>query len=405
MVVVAHCALSFSPWTAIFSPDGAFAELSNAPSSKFFSELLWNLNLWLMPLFMLLAGASVCYTLGKRSNRQYVRERLLHLGFPLIVLLVIFIIPATYWVRSSSGQFDGSLLEFYLHYFEGVAPDGNFALFHMWFLVYLLIYALLALPLFQFFASAAGRRLMDKLARASKRTGGIYLFAIPLVIVQLALIHVSPPPVFAALVNDGTRFVSFFLVFIFGYILNSDSRFQMAIARQWRLIAIVTVVTSAVMFVIAWQDSFNPYVSLPLDYSWEYVGFWTVFALSSWSWLITWLGVGQRFLNVNHSLLKRASTVTYPLYLLHPIVWIPSLFIVLPWQVNPFFGFVAQTVIVLIGTLALTALLQCWSVTRFLLGLKTKTAPSQFSLRRSKGEENLPQGVSATAEKGAILVQ
>lgn len=398
MVVIAHCAGSFSPWISTTENLQAYPEFSTVQPSKIFSELLWNLNLWLMPMFMLLAGASVWYTLSKRSNRQYLHERLLHLGLPLFILMFALVIPSAYWMRSSMGQFSGSLLDFYLHFFDGIAPTGNFTMFHMWFLVYLLIYVLLTLPLFRFLQSNVGQALIDKLARACQRPGGIYLFVLPLLIVQLALSGIFPTPEFPALVNDGPRFIWLLLVFIFGYILISDARFQSAIAKQGRLALVVTLATSVVMFAIAWQDNFNPYRDLPVDYSWTYVGFWTLFTICSWSWLIVLFGFGQQFLNVNHGLLKYASAISYSLYLLHPLIWIPSMFLVLRWQVNTFVVFFAQTVLVLAGTLALTAVLQRWSVTRFLLGLKTTTAPSQSMVLHKGGEENWSHGISAIAE-------
>src|SRR5512142_548348 len=83
MVVVAHCAGVFNTW----NPGEGNTVFAAVPQSKLFGELLWNLNLWLMPLFMLLAGGSVWYALSKRSLGQYMRERLLHLGLPLAVLL------------------------------------------------------------------------------------------------------------------------------------------------------------------------------------------------------------------------------------------------------------------------------------------------------------------------------
>ncbi len=379
MVVIAHCAVSLSPWTAE-AGGSTFGNLPNTfstvPTSKLFSELTWNLNLWLMPLFMLLAGASAWYTLGKRSNREYLRERLVHVGIPLVILILTFAIPSAYMIRRYTGAFNGSLLDYYAHYFDGIYPNGNFAIFHLWFLAYLLTYMLLTLPLFRFLRSDTGRRIIDKLARVTQRAGGIYLFALPLVAVQLALSGIWSQPAFPALANDGTRFAILLLVFIFGYILNSDARFQTAIARQWLLALLVALATSAVLFVIAWPDDFNPYVDLPLDYSGQYTAFWTLFAVSSWSWLVVLLGFGQRFLNVNRSVLKRAGALSYPIYLLHPILWIPAMFFVTQWQTNPFIDFLVLLTIVLGGTLALIAFLGRWRVMRFVLGLKAQPGQS-----------------------------
>lgn len=73
---------------------------------------------------------------------------------------------------------------------------------------------------------------------------------------------------------------------------------------------------------------------------------------------MTWLGFGQRFLNWNHALLKWISAASYPLYLLNPMVLLPADLLLMQWQANAFVGFVVLTMVTLIGTVALTALLQ-----------------------------------------------
>lgn len=66
-VVVAHCTMLFSPWVPPFG---------NIHKNKLFSEIGWNLNLWLMPPFMVLAGGSAWFALRKRSSGLYLREHL-----------------------------------------------------------------------------------------------------------------------------------------------------------------------------------------------------------------------------------------------------------------------------------------------------------------------------------------
>jgi glucan biosynthesis protein C len=44
-------------------------------------------------------------------------------------------------------DFHGSFIEFYPHIFDGVYPNGNFSWHHLWFLVYLFMFSLVALPL------------------------------------------------------------------------------------------------------------------------------------------------------------------------------------------------------------------------------------------------------------------
>ncbi|MGE5140022.1 MAG: acyltransferase family protein [Rudaea sp.] len=368
LVVTAHTASTFSPWTAAAANyDPTFSHIE---TNKLFSEYLWILNLWLMPLFMLLGGASAWFTLGKRTSGRYLRERMVHIGLPFIFLMVALALPSSYAAQTFTGGFRGSFLDFVPTFFDGIYPNGHFALFHLWFLLYLLIYAIITLPLFRFLERPAGRRLVDRVARVSRRPGGIFVFVLPLLAVQLGLSGIWPQPQFPALVNDWKSFVMLLLAFIFGYILISDPRFQMAIARQWPLAAGVALATSAVLISIAWPDNFNPYRDLPVALSWNYLWFWTVLTISSWSWLVTLLGCAQRFLSRSHSLLKHAAEASYPLYLLHPLVWMPGILLIARLDVAAIPGFTAFTTGVLSGTYLLILLLKRWRVTRFLLGLK-----------------------------------
>ena len=125
LVVLAHCALVFSPWTEV---------VQISPQHKLFSELAWFLDPWLMPLFMLLAGASAFFALRRRTDAQYLRAAAPACCFTLLVGVFVFVIPSVYIMRATEGKFQGSLLSFYPHYFEGIQPAGNFTLLHLWFL-------------------------------------------------------------------------------------------------------------------------------------------------------------------------------------------------------------------------------------------------------------------------------
>ena len=79
--------------------------------------------------------------------------------------MAVVIVPQVYVERISVGMpdrlsprdFDGSYLAFYPHYFEGVYPQGNFSWHHLWFLAYLLVFSLAALPLFLYLRAEPGR--------------------------------------------------------------------------------------------------------------------------------------------------------------------------------------------------------------------------------------------------------
>ena len=62
---------------------------------------------------------------------------------------MLVLVPPQVWLeRRLRGEFSGSLLAFYPHYLEGIYPGGNLSWHHLWFLLFLLVFTLAALPLF-----------------------------------------------------------------------------------------------------------------------------------------------------------------------------------------------------------------------------------------------------------------
>ena len=127
--------------------------LNNAETSLVLEIFEAFCNLWLMPIFFLLAGASIYYALKSRTAGGFFKERVLRILIP-IVTLGFFVIgpPQVYLERLANGDFSGNFFQFYSsEYFNGFyGLGGNFALvpMHMWFLWLLFIFSLILLPIF-----------------------------------------------------------------------------------------------------------------------------------------------------------------------------------------------------------------------------------------------------------------
>jgi fucose 4-O-acetylase-like acetyltransferase len=73
-------------------------------------------NVFHMPLFFFLAGASTCFALGFRSGKQYVYERFKRLFIPLIFGMLVVIPPQSYLGALSKGKFTGNFLNITLSF-------------------------------------------------------------------------------------------------------------------------------------------------------------------------------------------------------------------------------------------------------------------------------------------------
>ena len=118
---------------------------------EFFSLLVGN---WIMPIFFVLSGMATYYALNRRNPKSYIKERLLRLGLPLLLGIFLLSPPQVYIERITNHQFEGSFLEFFPHYFDGLYLEmggtGNFAFFghHLWYLLMLLLFSVITLPFF-----------------------------------------------------------------------------------------------------------------------------------------------------------------------------------------------------------------------------------------------------------------
>ena len=74
--------------------------------------LLDFISAWQMQLLFLLAGASTCFALRKRSNRQYVGERLLRLGVPFVFGVLVLVPPQCYYGARSNAGYTGSYSDY-----------------------------------------------------------------------------------------------------------------------------------------------------------------------------------------------------------------------------------------------------------------------------------------------------
>ena len=128
---------------------------------------------WIMPFFFVLAGVGSYFALRFRNSGQFAGERTMRLLIPLIFGMFIIVVPQAYFEAVSHGEQLGgyNFFQIYGLYLQTL-PELNW--FHLWFLAYLFVFSLIALPVFLPFGKAAksvlaraavilGKPLVDKL--------------------------------------------------------------------------------------------------------------------------------------------------------------------------------------------------------------------------------------------------
>jgi len=256
-----------------------------------------------MPLLMVIAGIATAIALERRSVAQFARDRVWRLFVPLVFGMLVIVPPQIYIEWIASGRFTGSYAAFYPSVFAlRPYPAGSLSWHHLWFVVYLLVYSMLALPLFAGLATERGRRVLDWLDRAWAR-GWIAALAVPLAIERIAL---RDYPETHRLVGDWNTVAYYALLFASGHLLGrSPAAWAHLVARRWRYLAALAALLAVML--------------PPNEYPFPFEQLGTVATV--WCLILTALGwtrwYFQRPAARVPGWLDHAQRLSYPFYLFH----------------------------------------------------------------------------------------
>jgi glucan biosynthesis protein C len=325
------------------------------------------LQTWHMPLFFFLAGAATWYALGYRSRREYIGERFFRLGIPLAFGILVIIPPQVYVERLYQQHFSGTFFQFYPSIFTtGFYPPGNLSWNHLWFIAYLIVFSLLALPLFLRLKGGTGKDLMFRLTSYLAQGHRIFLLALPLMLIQ-ALLRIHWPQGKMNLINDWANFFFYLTLLVYGFVLCSNDHLRETVVRN-RYIALLFGVI-CFLFFLATKDitGSEPW----LRYNAGDMAIVALHGFNTWCWLLVIIGLGISYLNFTNRLLSYASEAAYPFYILHQTIILVFGFYVLSfdWSITAKFTFIILLSFSLI-LLIYELLVRRIKPLRFLLGIR-----------------------------------
>lgn len=319
------------------------------------------LNQWHMPVLFLLAGISMAYALARRSTGAVARERLKRLLLPLAFGMLVIIPPQVYVERISPQipnrqsplDFHGSYLEFLPHSLQCCYPAANFSWHHLWFIAYLLVYALLALPLIHWLTrSGLAARLGDYLAHGSRPL----LLLLPVPALELLLRPHFPSS--HDLLTDWANHPHYFYLLLLGWLIGSNPRLEAAIHDLLRPAAFL-----ALLCTFLWLAGRDGMIQLPrpLLFLCRYAG--------EMAWLFTFLGWSRLKLDRPIRHLTPFSRLAYPFYIFHQTVIILLGWALLAWSIWWPVKFITIAIAATLISYALSRLADSNPLTRLLLGL------------------------------------
>ena len=257
--------------------------VKNAETSTFFNYWMVWLHYWRMPLLLFISGAGTFMALGKRTPVQYRRERFRRLFIPLVFGVFVIVPPQIYYEHIKEYS---SYKEFYLTVFNFVPyPKGSLSWHHLWFILYLFLYSLMALPFLKFLRSENSIRFKEQAQRLlSKPMAMLLLPALFILGTQVALRPIFPDETHD-LLHDWAFFVFYFCFFLFGILCYSIRDLWLSIGHNSKYLLAGSLVILIPFYICYF--SFYGLLEIPLSVGTIETIFDVLAILLSWFTVIT----------------------------------------------------------------------------------------------------------------------
>ncbi|MBS4201164.1 acyltransferase family protein [Bacillus sp. FJAT-49732] len=345
-----HSARVFDYWDPFY--------VKNESLSWGLSWFIATTSYWFMPLLFWLAGSASWYALQKRSSSQYLKERYERLFIPLIFGVLIIVPPQGYFAllnhTGEAGNYFSFLKGFFVDFSDLSGYFGTFTPAHLWFILYLFVLSIVALPLFTRYMKLSTVKI-NKFNQLFSKPFVFISFIIALLITQAL-----PAP-------GGQNPFYFLLIFIVGFIATSDSRYQKMFnrVRFKAFISIVILIPAYIVLITVYPDV-QKFSAIDIFKA-------LLLTMNMWLTLVVILGYGNKFLNFPHKAIAYMNEAAFPIYILHQSI----LVIVGYYIVKLNFGIFPKFFMIMIATLIASFLLYEFvikrlAVARMLFGIKVR---------------------------------
>lgn len=300
---------------------------------------------WYMTFLFAVAGMSCKYALLKRTNKQFVVERIKKLVIPFFFGLFALVPVMTYTAEVFFNGYKGTYWQQYGLFFtkntDLTGYHGGFTPAHLWFLLYLFIISLTALLII----------LLQKKYLPKFRVGSVSYFFIILLFV--------PEWLCQYVLNIGGKSLGqFMILFLFGYyILSEESILQKLKRYQFVSFAICILSGSLYIYLYCFENVQNIWIT----------GLYIFFG---WMGILTLLGIGQSKLNVHNRLSVYLTQASFPVYILHMPILVVVGFFVLKLPVGVATQFLLIVLVSFIATFLIYEIVKRVPVLRFFFGMK-----------------------------------
>ena len=355
-----HTGMLFNPWDW---------HIKNAETSESFRYWMAWLHFWRMPLLLFISGAGTYMALGKRTPRQFAGERFTRLFIPLVFGMFVVVPPQIYFEYIK--QYDG-YWDFYKTVFEFQPyPAGSFSWHHLWFILYLFLYSLIAIPLLIFLRSPKSLPFKERTFKILSSPAGILFVPSTLILITQVVLRPYFDEETHDLIHDWAYFTFYFCFFLFGMLCYSSPKLWESIGRNRTHLLVSTIVMLIPFYGLFFH--FREIIHLPWTLDTIVTAFDVTAIFVCWFTVITVIAYGQHYLNRPHPWLSKINEGLYPFYILLQtvIIFLGYYICQLPWSIAAKFWSVS--LLTLLSCLVFyLVIIKPFNGIRFLFGMKKK---------------------------------
>ena len=347
LVILFHSLMTFilEPWALVYIKDSTYIHSFKAISNF--------IHLFNMPLLFIIAGMSVNLSLKSRAPGQYIKERFQKLLLPATFGCIILNPIMTYIYQFSiNNKIDFG--EYIIGFFTKNPGDlsgieGGFTPAHLWFLIFLFVFSLLSLPLFNKVSQAKNNA--DKKSMSE-------LLSKPFVLLATVI-----PILLAAAVNilDDKNPLVYFIMFLLGYFLMTSDHYRLALNRdKWGYLVIGGICAFPGIY---FGNLFK-----------EWSGMWIMIQIATQiarvSLVFALLGIGNCYFNKASKGLKFLSNSSFTIYMIHFLINTGVGYMVIQYPLHPLIKFAIILALTLILCFLFYIIIKPIPILRTVFGIK-----------------------------------
>lgn len=341
--------------SAIFTDFGDF--YIKTEKGNLFSDIFILITFsWYMPLLFFLAGASTYFALKKRSDLDYIKERIKKLLIPFIFGIIVIVPPQTYLARLWRGErninYFSHMKRFFTNFSDFMGFDGKFSPAHLWFILFLFIISIIGILIIKGCRVLGENKILFIIKKVLLSKMGV------LIVIAITIMTEIVPSI------GGKGLILNLLMFLLGYVTYSDSDYIIAISKYRRIFAVMSVCVIILGFgyFISIRDFQLGVIRNLIEIILKCLMIVTV--------IITILGYGIKYLNRENKVLVYLNKACFPVYIMHQTILLVLAFFILPLMLPAWLSILTVIVSSILITFTLYEIIKRTKYIGILIGMK-----------------------------------